>query len=159
VRFNDALSGGFSILLAAAIFFLTRDFRVMPGQNYGAAFFPRTIASAMALFGAFLLVRGLRARGTVPWVEVRDWLRSPRLVANFALVVAVLVFYILVSGRLGFLLTGFICLTVMLLWLRGPGRWPQAIAVSLTCVLAIQYLFGELLRVPLPWGVLQPIAW
>jgi hypothetical protein len=86
VRFNDALSGGFFILLAAAIFFLTRDFRVMSGQNYGAAFFPRTIASAMALFGAFLVVRGLRAPATAPWVEIRDWLRSPRLVANFALV-------------------------------------------------------------------------
>ena len=159
MRFNDALSGGFFIALAAAIFYLTRDFRVMPGQNYGASFFPRTIASAMALFGTMLVVRGLRARGAGPWVECQDWLRSPRHVTSFALVVAVLVFYILASNELGFIVTGFASLTVLLLWLRGAGRWLEAVAVSLGCVLVIQYFFGELLRVPLPWGVLQPVAW
>lgn len=157
MKFNDALSGGFFILLAAAIFYLTRDFRVMPGQNYGAAFFPRTIAVAMALFGAVLVARGLRS--TEPWVAGREWVRSPRHIASFALVVAVLVFYIVASDELGFLVTGFVSLTVLLLWLRGRARWLEAIAVSLGCVLVIQYFFGELLRVPLPWGVLQPVAW
>lgn len=158
MRFNDALTGAFFILTAGTVFWLTRDLRIMPGQNYGAAFFPRTIATAMALFGAILVVRGLRV-GHSPWVETLDWMRSPRHIANFALVVAALVFYILMSGRLGFPLTGFICLVVLLLWLRGPGRWLEAVVVSVGCVVVIQFLFGDLLRVPLPWGVLQPVAW
>jgi putative tricarboxylic transport membrane protein len=157
VRFSDAISGGFFLLLAGTVFWLTRDLRMMPGQNYGAAFFPRTIASAMALFGTILLVRGLRTAG--PWAEFPDWVRSPRHVANFALVVGVLVFYILASTRLGFPLTGFVSLMVLLLWLRGLRHWVEAVVVSVGCVIAIQFLFGDLLRVPLPWGVLQPVAW
>jgi putative tricarboxylic transport membrane protein len=159
VKFNDALSGGFFIVLAAAIFYLTREFRIMPGQNYGAAFFPRTIATAMCFFGMVLVARRVMSSSSEPWLELQDWLRSPRHIASFALVVAALVFYILASGTLGFLLTGFMCLVVLLLWLRGAGRWLEAVAISLVCVLAIQFFFGKLLRVPLPWGLLEPVAW
>lgn len=158
MRVNDAISGGFFILVAALIFYFTKDFRIMPGQNYGAAFFPRTIAVLMALMGAILVVQGLRARSG-PWIEALDWVRSPRHVGNFAIVIAVLVFYILFSGRLGFPIAGGLSLLVLLLWLRGPAHWVQAIIVTLIMVVVIQYFFGEVLRVPLPWGPLQRWAW
>jgi putative tricarboxylic transport membrane protein len=159
VKVSDAVSGAFFILFAGLVFYLSKDLRLMPGQNYGGAFFPRVIASCMALLGLILLVRGIRERGSVPWVEGLDWVRSPRHIGNFVLVVAVLVFYILVSDKLGFILTGFTSLFVLLMWLRGPSHWLQALIVSAVCVLGMQYFFGEFLRVPLPWGVLQPIAW
>lgn len=158
MKVNDAISGGFFILFAGLIFYLTKDFRIMPGQNYGAAFFPRTIAVLMALMGAVLVFQGLRTRAG-PWVEALDWVRSPRHVGNFVIVLAVLVFYILFSGWLGFPIAGFAGLLVLLLWLRGPAHWLQAIVVALLTVIAIQYFFGEVLRVPLPWGLLQRWAW
>ena len=159
MKVSDALSGAFFVLFAGLIFYLTRDFRQMPGQDYGASFFPRVIAGCMGLLGAVLVVRGLRERARVPWVQSLDWLRSPRHLGNLVLVVAVLVFYILFSDRLGFPLAGFVSLLVLILWLRGPAHWLQAVTVSVVCVVGMQYFFGEMLRVPLPWGLLQPVAW
>jgi putative tricarboxylic transport membrane protein len=37
-----------------------------------------------------------------------------------------------------------------------PGR---ALVLSVALTLLIHYGFYKLLKVPLPWGVLQPIAW
>jgi putative tricarboxylic transport membrane protein len=33
------------------------------------------------------------------------------------------------------------------------------VPIALVLTLLIHYAFYKLLRVPLPWGVLQPIAW
>ena len=157
MKVNDAISGAVFLLLAGAVFWFTKDFRQMPGQNYGASFFPRTIASFMAGLGLLLVVRGIRAGG--PWAVPFDWVSSPRHVSNFLVVVAVLVFYILASDWLGFPIAGFASLMILLLWLRGPAHWFQAIVVSVICVIGMQAFFGEVLRVPLPWGILQPVAW
>ena len=37
-----------------------------------------------------------------------------------------------------------------------PGR---AVLVAVIATLAIHFAFYKLLRVPLPWGVLMPVAW
>lgn len=159
MKVSDAVSGGFFLLFAGLIFYLTKDFRIMPGQNYGAAFFPRTIATVMAFLGAILIVRGLRAREGGPHVRALDWMGAPRLVANFALVIAALLFYIFASDTLGFLITGFVCLMALLLWLRGPSHWIQALVASLLCVIGMHFFFGQVLRVPLPPGVLEPLMY
>jgi putative tricarboxylic transport membrane protein len=159
VKVNDAVSGALFVGLAGLIFFFTSHFRSMPGQDYGAAFFPRTIAVLMALLGAALIVKGIRERSGKPWVEALDWMRSPRHVANFALVLAALVFYILVSDSLGFAITAFLVLYALLLWLRGPPFWVSSAVISLVSMIGIHQFFGQFLRVPLPWGILESYAW
>lgn len=155
---NDAISGAFFIAFAGLIFFLTREFRLMPGQNYGASFFPRTIASCMALVGLVLVFQGIRSRGSEPWATAFDWVSSPRHVANFALVIVALVFYILAAETLGFLIAGFITLYGLLFWLRGAKHWLTSLTISLVGVVVLQLFFGKFLRVPLPWGLLQSYA-
>lgn len=159
MKVNDAISGAAFVVLAGIIFWMCRDFRLMPGQPYGAGFVPRLIATAMAGLGLILIVQGLRHRSAGPWVEVPDWLGSSRHMVNALLVVAVLIFYILFSDWLGFLITGFVCLGALLVWLRGPKTWLSSLAITLVCVLALQTFFGDGLRVPLPWGVLQAWEW
>ncbi len=159
MKVNDAISGVFFILFAGLIFYLTKDFRLMPGQNYGASFFPRTIASAMGLLGLVMVFQGVRDRGAAPWVQALDWVASPRHVANFSLVIVVLIFYILFSDWLGFLIAGFVSILSLLIWLRGPQYWLKSLMLSVICVIALQYFFGEVLRVPLPWGILQEYRW
>ncbi len=159
MKVNDAVSGAFFIVLAALIFFFTRGFSEMPGQDYGAAFFPRVVAVFMALLGAVLVVRGLRARGGRPWVEVQDWMRSPRHVGNFLIVLGLLVFYILASDFLGFVITALAMLFVLLVWLRGLETWASSLAIAVVGTIVTQQLFGQFLRVPLPWGLLQDYAW
>lgn len=158
MKVNDAISGAVFVAVAGLIFVFTSHFRTMPGQDYGAAFFPRTIAVVMALLGAALIVKGIRERDGGPWVQTLEWMHSPRHIANFALVLAVLVFYILVSDSLGFAITAFVTLYVLLLWLRGPRFWLSSAVISLASMIAIQQFFGQFLRVPLPWGILETFA-
>lgn len=159
MKVNDSVSGIAFILCAALIFYMTREFSVLPGQAYGAAFFPRTIAVLMLLLGGILVGQGVRQRGAEPWVEALDWMRSPRHVANFALVVGALIFYILASDTLGFAITASLTLFTMLLWLRRPVFWPSSLAIALLTTVTLQLFFGQVLRVPLPWGVLEAYAW
>lgn len=159
MKVNDAVSGVFFILFAGLIFFLTKEFRLMPGQNYGASFFPRTIATAMGLLGLLLVVQGVRNRDGTPLVQILDWVGSPRHVMNFLVVIVALVFYILASDTLGFMITGFICLLSLLIWLRGLTHWRGSLALSIVSVFILQLFFGQFLRVPLPWGLLQQYAW
>lgn len=159
MKVNDSVSGVAFLLCAALIFYMTREFSVLPGQAYGAAFFPRTIAVLMVLLGGILVVQGIRQRGTKPWAEALDWMRSPRHIANFALVIGALVFYILVSDALGFLITASVTLFALLSCLRGRSYWMSSLLIALIATIGLQIFFAQLLRVPLPWGVLEAYAW
>jgi putative tricarboxylic transport membrane protein len=159
VKVNDAISGIFFILLGSLIFYLTRDFPIMPGQKYGAGLFPRLIGFLMGFGGVVLIFRGIKTRKGTPWVTAMDWVSSPRHIISFFLVIGVLIFYILVSDLLGFIPTAFICLMVLLVWLRGPVYWKSSFLISILSVIVIQQFFGEFLRVPLPWGVVPIFSW
>jgi putative tricarboxylic transport membrane protein len=159
VKVNDAISGIFFILFGFLIFYLTRDFPILQGQKYGAALFPRLIAFFMGAGGVALIFRGVRMRNGAPWVTVMDWISSPRHVANFFLVIFVLIFYIVVSDDLGFIPTAFICLFVLLNWLRGFSTWRSSAMISILATIVTQQFFGEFLRVPLPWGIVPIFGW
>ena len=61
------------------------------------------------------------------------------------------------SEWLGFLPTAAISLVALMLSMRvPPGR---AVLIALIATLVIHAAFYKLLRVPLPWGLLTPIAW
>jgi putative tricarboxylic transport membrane protein len=164
VKINDAVWGVLFILGAAAVLIHVQGFPRIPGQNVGPGLFPGVIATGIALCGVILIVRGLRARsagvpgaGGVRWIVLAEWLRSPRHLTAFAVFVAVNVLYVFVVDKLGFLLTGFLYLLTLTRILR--VRWPVAIPVCIATTLVIHYAFYKLLKVPLPWGVLTPIAW
>jgi putative tricarboxylic transport membrane protein len=161
VKINDAVWGALFALLGAAILWHVQGFPRIPGQNVGPALFPGVIAVAMLVCGAILLVSGLKARRTggvaSRWAVAPDWLRSRRHVVAFLVLVAVNVFYLLAVERLGFLLTAFVYLAALMWVLR--VRPAIAVPVAFLMALAIHYAFYKLLRVPLPWGVLQEIAW
>jgi putative tricarboxylic transport membrane protein len=159
VKVNDAIAGAGLIVLAGLIYWLTWDFPGMHGQPYGPALFPRLIGVLMALAGLGLIVQGLRRRAEAPMVEVPDWARSPRHVASLVAVIAAVVFYIMVSRPLGFVLTGFIILAILFVVLRGRAHLWSSLSLAAVTAIVVQQFFGDLLRVPLPWGVLQSVAW
>lgn len=159
MKVNDAISGIFFILFGFLVFYLTRDFPIMPGQKYGAALFPRLIGFFMGAGGVALIFRGIRMRNGAPWVTTMDWISSPRHLASFFLVIGVLIFYIMISELLGFIPTGFICLLVLLVWLRGSATWRSSAVISIFATIIIQQFFGEFLRVPLPWGIVPIFGW
>ena len=157
MRLNDAIFGALLAALGALVLFAIRGYPTIPNQPVGPALFPGLIAVGLLVTGAVLLFRGWRARTQQPWVEWDEWVRSPRHIAAFALVVAGVVFYIVAADTLGFIPCSFAILMALFLVLRvRPGR---AVVVAALATLAVHFAFYKMLRVPLPWGVLAPWAW
>jgi putative tricarboxylic transport membrane protein len=158
VRVNDAVSGVALVLFALAMIWYTRTFPAMPGQHYGPALFPVLIGIGLLLTGAILMVSGLARLRTEPLFSGGAWLRSGPHLINFVAIVGGLLLYILISDRLGFIPTALLLLFGWLLLFRG-GRPISSLAIALAVTLAVDYLFSELLLVPLPLGVLQPLLY
>lgn len=157
MKINDAVFGALLLLLGAAVLVLVQGFPRIPGQQVGPGLFPGVIAVALCISGAMLVARGWRARHDAAWFRPGAWVRSPRHVLAFVMVPASVVFYILVSERLGFLPTATVVLTGLFLVLKlPPGR---SVLVAVIASLVVHFAFYKLLRVPLPWGVLMPVAW
>jgi putative tricarboxylic transport membrane protein len=155
MRLNDALLGGILIVIAIALAIIARGFPPVPGQDYGARAFPTLVAAGFAGCGLVLVRQGLKDKA--PLVVWKDWTRDHRHVVNVLAIIAATVFYIVVAGRLGFIPTTALILLVLLRRFRvGRGT---SLAVAIATPVVMQYLFGNLLLVPLPWGVLAPIRW
>jgi putative tricarboxylic transport membrane protein len=154
MKVNDAITGAVLLALGLVILWHIQGFPPMPGQRFGPAWFPGIIAAGLAGCGLVLMVQGVR--GHAPWVTLDGWMRRARPLAGFASVIAGLVAYVVLADPLGFHLTGFL---LLLLWMRILGtRWPTALAVAIVSPVVLHLAFYKLLRVPLPWGVLERFA-
>jgi len=155
MRLNDAVAGALLAALGIAILIHVQGYPNIPGQKVGAALFPGLAAAGLVVCGVLLARRGFRTGG--PALVIAAWMRSPRHVANFLLVSGALVFYIVAAEPLGFLPTGILILAALF---RKLGvRWALAAPAAVGATFVSHLLFYKLLRVPLPWGVLQPLAW
>ena len=123
----------------------------MPGQRFGPAWFPGLIAGGLVICGALLIASGMRAR--TAWLSAPDWIHSQRARVGIAALLGGLVVYVLAADALGFHLTGALLLA---LWIRLLGAsWRVTLPVALIATLVIHFAFYKLLKVPLPWGVLE----
>jgi len=123
----------------------------MPGQKFGPAWFPGLAAVGLGICGALLVAEGLRKRA--PLYALPPWIGRAGPRRAVAAVVIGLVAYIVLAGTLGFHLTAVV---VLALWLRTLGaRWSITLSVAIVAAVVIHLAFYKLLRVPLPWGVLE----
>lgn len=123
----------------------------MPGQKFGPAWFPGLVAGGIGICGVLLITYGLRERER--WFELPEWLARKRARHGIAALLSGLVFYVLAADGLGFHLTGIL---LLMLWVRVLGAsWRAAFIVGVVGTVVIHLAFYKLLRVPLPWGVLE----
>ena len=129
---------------------------MIPGQQVGPALFPGFIAAAFVACGVLLIISGIRNRAAEPWYETAEWMRSGRHFVAFFAIVGGVAAYVWLANAIGFLIVA-----PILLWLwfvtLGVKRL-TAVVVAVIATLVIWYAFYKLLRVPLPWGVLNNIA-
>jgi len=156
MKLGDAASGLLAALFGIAVVVHARTFPPMPGQPVGPSLFPMLIGAGLIVAGVALMVAGAR-RPSGAFVELEAWARRPHMLTNFALVIADLLFYAIVVDRLGFLITAVLFLSV--LFLAFGVRRTRILPIAVAVTLVIHYGFYTLLRVPLPWGVLEGIAW
>jgi putative tricarboxylic transport membrane protein len=161
MKINDAIWGALLLLLSVAILIHIQSFPNIPGQKIGPSLFPGFIAVGLATCALALIATGLAARRGdgkhAAWIDAEPWMRSPRHIVALALVIGVNVFYILFVDVLGFVPTAVIYLAVLFAVFGVRTRWILPLALIVT--LAIHYSFYKLLRVPLPWGLLERFAW
>ena len=161
MKLNDAVWGALLLLLSAALLVHVQSFPTIPGQQVGPALFPGIVAVALAVCAVLLVIKGLAARRAgderADWIELDGWTSDGRYVLAFVITIGVNVFYILAVDWLGFLVVGTIYLSVLFAVYGVTRKWVLPIAIVVT--LGIHYAFYKLLKVPLPWGVLQGLAY
>lgn len=157
MKLDDLSLGLLAILGAGAIFLSARGFEPIPGQTYGAGTMPRAIALLCLGVGLFLAGRAVVRGARRPGAALAHWTRTPSAVAGLLLALALVVLYILLADRTGFVPVAVVLMTALMLALR--VRPLVAVALSLLAALVIQQAFGRLLLVPLPRSPLLPFLW
>jgi putative tricarboxylic transport membrane protein len=157
MKFSDLLIGIVLIVIGASVFAYGLSLPPMVGQRYGAGLFPILLGCCFVGFGAYLARLGWGRRDTTPLVALADWARDRRLAGNMLLVLALIVVYVLFSQRIGFVPLSLAMLMILFWRFDIPPIRSAVIAVAAT--LFIQVAFADLLRVPLPRGILDRVLW
>ena len=157
MKISDTVVGVGFVGAGAAIFAATLGFPRLDGGAPGPALFPRVLAVLMIGFGACLAFPTALSRHTNPpdATPVPTPVPAgprPGGVINALLVFAAIIVFMLVSPVLGFLLTTAAILLGLMWWLGTP--LPRAAAAAVGLTLFVYVIFGKVLRVPLPLGLL-----
>lgn len=157
MKFNDAITGAVLLALSLAVLWTVQGYPKIPGQNIGPGAFPGLVAALLLVCSLVLIWRGVKGKlAHVRWITPGPWLTSWPHLRNFGVTIGCLLFYVLASDTVGFLLSSTAILGVMFLVLNVRKRLILPVAVFATLV--IQLVFYKGLRVPLPWGWLMPFA-
>ena len=156
MKINDAVFGALLLVLGLAVLLHVQSFPKIPGQNVGPALFPGSVAGALVICALLLIVSGVRSRPQNAWFEGPPWMRSPRHAGAFVAVVGSTIAYIVLANAVGFLIIAPLALFAM--FIAFGVRRRTAVIVAFVGTLVIWYAFYKLLRVPLPWGVLERFA-
>lgn len=156
MRVTDFTLALLLLALAAALAIGAASFPPMPGQAFGPRLFPNLIAGGLAICAGLLIVRAAKAKGLRLGVVTPEWWNEPGRRGNLATLLGSIVAYTLLVEPLGFLVTTFALL--VLLMKRLGAAWRATLLASLTGTAVTYVMFAWWLRVPLPPGVLNGIV-
>jgi len=154
MRINDAILGAITIALSIFIIIVARTFPALPGVPYGPGVFPTIIAACMLLGGVILVFKGIRQLPETGWLTLDPWAKTVRSYITLGFIFAALLFYILFSDELGFIITCVLILLPLLLWTRGRRQALSSLIIAVSFSLIIYLVFVKFMRVPLPSGLL-----
>jgi putative tricarboxylic transport membrane protein len=169
MRLSDRVTGPFMVALGALAAYGGSRLPPVPGQQIGPDVFPLVVGSGLVICGAMIAfgigrhyeeeaeadlakITSQLATDTGGGDQPRAWWRGLKALVPPAL----LLFYVLVVERLGFLPTA--SAIVLITSLALGGRLRLAIPMAIGAPLVVNLVFAKLLRVPLPSGFL-PLPW
>lgn len=153
MKLSDAALGLLVMLAGAALAWHAQSFPRTPVQAYGPGFFPTLLGAALVVCGGLLAARGFSRRA--PLLVLERWARSPAAWLRIALVPAVVLAYLALAPRAGFLAAAALPTFLMLAFLT--RRTVLSAAVAVGTALAMWLVFAEILLVPLPRGPLEAL--
>jgi tripartite-type tricarboxylate transporter receptor subunit TctC len=124
-------------------------FKGLADQRIGAMFFPTALAIALGGVVIGMVVTAARGRGQAAPIDDTS---PPGALWRFAEPLIGIALYLLLAEILGFILTAGTLLVAYLL--RLGTRWRTALPLVLVLVPLLDYVFGVVLRVGLPRGLL-----
>jgi len=145
---NFIASGVFT---AFAIFIITISSKYPPSNHGvpGPGMFPIIIASLIIVSAIALVVVTVKSRA-IDDTEVD--LKSKNII-NVYITMTGLIIYLLLLPIVGFVSTTFVMLLLYVKWFSKRSWW-KCIIISLVFTLAIFFLFGTVLNVPMRFGLL-----
>ena len=161
MRLPDQVTGWFLVGLGAAAAYGGWLLPPVPGQPVGPNIFPLVIGSGLALCGLAIALgigRTFEEEEEIIPLEAGQ-ARPPtgKLYGLRALLPpALLLFYVAVADRLGFIITA--ALIVFVTSSALGARWKLSLPLAVMAPIVIHLIFSKLLRVPLPAGLL-PMPW
>jgi putative tricarboxylic transport membrane protein len=166
MRLSDRVTGLFLVALGAVAAHAGSRLPPVPGQQIGPNVFPVVVGLGIALCGALIALGVGRhyeeeaeadlAKIAAAHGEAADGPLSWRRGAMALIPPALLLFYVLLVDRLGFLPTA--ALIVLATSISLGARLRLAASLALGAPLIVNLVFVKLLRVPLPSG-LVPLPW
>jgi putative tricarboxylic transport membrane protein len=160
MRLPDRVTGLFLVGLGAAAAYGGWLLPPVPGQPVGPNVFPLLIGCGLALCGlaiAFGIGHSFEEEEEIVPVEGEKPPPRSKLYGLRALLPpALLLFYVAVAERVGFIITAAIIVFVTSTALG--ARWRLALPLAVLAPIVVHLIFSKLLRVPLPIGLL-PMPW
>lgn len=152
---RDVVAGAALIALAIAMIWGAQGFPSIRAMAYGPDLFPKIIAGGLILSGGGILIGALRDRlGTAaPEKDAPD----PFALLPFLAIVAIVAGFALLLPVLGFHVTAALALLASARVFG--GSWGLSVLMALIAPVVLHYIFYTLMRVVLPWGILEPWAW
>ena len=162
MRLPDRVTGLFLVGLGAAAAYGGWLLPPVPGQPVGPNVFPLVIGTGLAICGLMIAFGiGHSFEEEEELIPVEGGSKPPPPTGKFyglraLLPPALLLFYVAVADRLGFILTAALIVFVTSTAL-GAG-WKLSLPLAVLAPIGIHLIFAKLLRVPLPTGLI-PMPW
>lgn len=145
---NDFYAGVIFVALGGAIIILTIPFPSLGEGHPGPALFPNILAGLFIFFGLILLLKSRRLPPSESLAEEKEEVN----IGNAFFILAIIVAFMLLEARLGFILTGSI---LLFLTMKKLGTsLIKSIVFSVLVTFFVYALFYKILRVPLSPGIL-----
>ncbi|MCR5536144.1 MAG: tripartite tricarboxylate transporter TctB family protein [Succinivibrio sp.] len=150
MKIHDALLGLIIFVGGLIICYVAKDF---PDQNDGKPgpwLFPVVLSLLFSLSGLILFFKKFKTLKDRPLIDVQDRVGAAGMLKILVLL-SLIIFYILTSEFLGFLIAMGLTMLIMMLVLR--TKLYMALLVSACATLGIYLIFAKVLLVPLPEGL------
>jgi putative tricarboxylic transport membrane protein len=148
---KDYVGGGVFIALGIFIAATSLSFPELDGGHPGPSLFPRVLAALFMLFGGIVVWQG-RSSATPKTEDSPEEEAPPANRFNPILVILLIAGFIALADTAGFIITGSVVLTILMVRLQVPALKSATISI---CLVALIYtIFAKGLRVPLPIGYL-----
>lgn len=149
MRVSNTVIGISTIVFGIWVLLYARNFPKLEQGYPGPSLFPMVLAVLFIFAGIILIVQDFRSGTKKLKFDISNLSRVHLM--NIGLTLAAIVFYIFISEFLGFLITSFLILLILMKRLMVSTAWSLIMACGVT--FSIYILFAKILLVPLPWGL------